>query len=131
MNDLVLTKMKKTRSPDKDSFLLRKEENEVGSPIETAIDIVKGYRESLDDIFTSLPFKYPFEYTLEQKSYSRWAVSEILDRLEHNTSIPPLVTIENFRSKLYEFSLINRRNSFIFEIAYEAIDDIIDMLVSQ
>lgn len=98
----------------------------MSSPTETAIEIVKDYGEYLDYCFTSLPY----EYTLEQVSYSKWAVLEILRLLNHYPSIPPLLIMENFRSKLYEFSRINQRTNFIFSIACEIVDNAIDILVS-
>lgn len=94
---------------------------------ESAIDTVKDYGEYLEDLFTSLPL----EYTLEQISYSRWTITELLYRLNRYASIPPLLTMENLRNKLYEFSRINQRTSSIFTIAYRTVDDAIDLLISQ
>ncbi len=99
----------------------------MSSPNETAKEIVKDYGEYLEDLFSSLPL----EYTLEQISYSRWAISKLLSKLDRYASIPPLLTMENFRNKLYEFSCINKRTSLIFVVAYRTVDDAIDLLVSQ
>ena len=41
----------------------------------TAIDIVKDYEGYLEDLFFSLPM----EYSLEEMSYSMWAISELLE----------------------------------------------------
>lgn len=99
----------------------------MSSANETVIDIVKDYGEYLEDRFTSLSL----EYTLEQMSYSRWTVNELLYQLNQYSSIPPLLVMENLRDKLYKFSCINKRTSSIFTIAYRTVDDAIDLVISQ
>lgn len=69
----------------------------------TAIEIVKDYEGYLEDLFFSLPM----EYSLEEMSYSMWAISELLEQLELNT-----------------------RNSRMFLIAHETVNNAIDLFYS-
>lgn len=73
----------------------------------TAIETVKDYGEYLEDIFCSLPL----EYSLEEMSYSRWAISELLERLEYCFPGAELSTMENFSRELDECSRLNSKNS--------------------
>lgn len=92
----------------------------------TAIEIVKDYSEFLEDCFCS----YPFEYSLDQISYARWAVSELLTRLEYCLPGDELLTMEVLSNKLDEYSRLNLRNSRVFSIAYEIVNNAIDLYFS-
>lgn len=92
----------------------------------TAIEIVKDYGEYLEDLFSSLPL----EYSLDQMSYSRWAISELLARLEYCLPGNELSVMEKLGSKLYEYSLLNSRSQHVFSIAYEVVNDAIDLFIS-
>lgn len=70
------------------------------------------------------------EYGIEQESYSRWAARELLACLERNPDVPPLITIENFRDKMDEYSCVNLKTSYIFSCAKDIAEWIIDLLIS-
>lgn len=98
----------------------------MGSPYIAAIEAVKAHKEFLEDWFNVSLFKY----TLKEKSYSMWAINELLLHLEQHPSVPPLLTMESFRDELYSFSLMNANNSSIFFTAYKAVEDAIHSLIS-
>lgn len=90
----------------------------------TAIETVKNYGEYLEDIFCSLSL----EYSLEEISYARWAISELLERLEYCLPGDELSTMEKFSCELDEYSRLNSRNSHVFLVAYEVVNNAIDLL---
>lgn len=103
-------------------------------PTEIAIEVVKDYGEYLDRVSSS-PYSYFYLLTkdengLEEISFAKWIVSEILCLLKQNNDIPPLVTIEKLRKKICAYSRLNNRTSYIFSIACDAIDDIVHMLIT-
>ena len=69
-------------------------------------------------------------YNLAQESYSRWAAREILTRLEKNPTVPPLITIEEFRDQMDKYSCLNLHTSYVFSCAKDMADWIIDLLIS-
>lgn len=71
-----------------------------------------------------------YDYCMEQESYSRWAARELLACLERNPDVPPLITIENFRDKMDEYSCVNLKTSYIFSCAKDIAEWIIDLLIS-
>lgn len=92
----------------------------------TAIEIVKDYGEYLEDLFCSLPF----EYSLEEVSYSRWAISELLTYLEICFPGDELSTMEKLGAKFKEYSKVNTRSEHMFSIAYEVVNNAIDLFYS-
>lgn len=92
----------------------------------TAIEITKDYGEYLEDIFCSLPL----EYSLDQMSYSRWAISELLARLEYCLPGDELSTMEDLSNKFDEYSRLNSRNSRMFSVACEVVNNAIDLYFS-
>lgn len=93
---------------------------------EIVIDAIKDYGEYLEDIFYSLPM----EYSLEQMSYSKWAISELLSELECCLPGDELQTMENLRNKLCGFSTLNSKSSHIFSIASDIVNNAIDLFMS-
>lgn len=73
---------------------------------------------------------YQQERNLEQESYSRWAINEILTLLENSDNTPPLIVIEQFRDKMDRYSCINPRTSYVFSCAKDIAEWIIDLLIS-
>lgn len=69
-------------------------------------------------------------YSLQQESYSVWAIKEILLQLERNQLTPPLVLIEKFRDQMDEYSCVNTRTSYVFSCAKDTAEWIIDLLIS-
>lgn len=92
----------------------------------TAIEIVKDYEGYLEDLFFSLPM----EYSSEEMSYSMWAISELLEQLECCPPGDELSTMENLSNKLDEYSRLNTRNSRMFLIAHETVNNAIDLFYS-
>lgn len=92
----------------------------------TAIEIVKDYGEYLEDCFCSCPF----EYSLDQISYARWAISELLYELEYCLPGDELSTMENLSNKFDEYSRLNSRNRRMFSVAYEVVNNAMDLYFS-
>ena len=89
----------------------------------TAIETVKDYGEYLEDIFCSLSL----EYSLAEMSYSRWAISELLERLEYCLPGEELLTMEAFGREMVEYARLNQRTSRIFLVAYDVVCNAIDL----
>lgn len=70
------------------------------------------------------------EYSLKQESYSRWAIKEILTRLEENQDTPPLIIIEEFRDQMNKYSCLNQFTSHQFSCAKDMAEWVIDLLIS-
>ncbi|GHV42274.1 hypothetical protein FACS189490_10890 [Clostridia bacterium] len=88
---------------------------------ENAISVIKDYEGWIE-------FKYDCRFnSFDEISYSGWTVKEILRILETQECIPPLILIETFRDKMWEYSRYND----IFLIAYHVTEEIIDQLTSQ
>lgn len=89
----------------------------------TAIETVKDYGEYLEDIYNSTPL----EYSLDEMSYSRWAISELLSRLEYCLPGDELLTMEALGKEMVEYSRLNSETSRIFLVAYDVICNAIDL----
>lgn len=68
-------------------------------------------------------------YSFKQESYSRWAAEELMASLKKETT-PPLILIEEFRDKMDKYSCLNPSTSFIFSVAKDTAECIIDLLLS-
>lgn len=90
----------------------------------TAIETVKDYGYYLEDIFCSLSL----EYSMDQMSYSRWAIATLLDRLECCLPGDEVKTMEELSDELVKYSRLNPRNSYLFLTAYEIVNNAIDLL---
>lgn len=66
----------------------------------------------------------------QQKSYSRWAVKELLSQLKTHPETPPLIIIEEFRDQMDKYSCLNPHTSYIFSCAKDMAEWIIDLLIS-
>lgn len=89
----------------------------------TAIETVKDYGEYLEDIYDSAPLEYSFD----EMSYSRWAISELLNRLEYCFPGDELLTMETLGKEMVEYSRLNSETSRIFLVAYDVICNAIDL----
>lgn len=69
-------------------------------------------------------------YGFRQESYSRWAAREILYRLENDRNTPPLIIIENFRNQMDEYACMNSCTSYMFSVAKDMAQWIVDLLIS-
>lgn len=72
----------------------------------------------------------PGQQEFEQFSYSVWAANEILTELMNTPDVPPLYTLELFREKMDDYSCLNKETSYIFSVAKDATENIIDMLIN-
>lgn len=84
-----------------------------------AVSIVKDYSDYLEFICELRG------YSLEQLSYAKWTVNEILKKIRVQQSLAPLAVIEEFRDKMYEYLKYSKK-SFIFYVAYDTANEIID-----
>ena len=67
------------------------------------------------------------EYYFKERSYSRWAASEILQRLKEGGNLTPIEIVEEFIDEMDDFSCLNdrRESKLIFSIARDAGKDIL------
>lgn len=65
-----------------------------------------------------------------QKSYSNWAAREMIARLARDPSTPPLITIEDFRYEMDEYSCVNPKTSYIFSCAKDMTEWVIGLLIA-
>lgn len=68
---------------------------------------------------------------LEQMSYTKWAASEILRYLNSHPNIAPISAIEDFEYKMNQFACLNRDTSYIFSVASNTADYIIELLLKE
>ena len=88
---------------------------------------------SLLENFIEDPFRFALLwYTCDglRLSYSIWAAEEMLNLLEIQTDIPPLVTIENFRDRVKEYMFLNTKTAYIFSVAYDTANYFVDLLTN-
>lgn len=69
-------------------------------------------------------------YSLAQESYSRWAGREIMVRLLRDNTTPPLIIIEQFRDQMDDYSCRNVHTSYMFSVAKDMAEWIIDLLIA-
>lgn len=65
-----------------------------------------------------------------QASYSKWAAEEAIRKMRDNPKTPPLIILEDFKEELDEYSCKNTYTSFIFSVAKDTIQWIIDLLLA-
>lgn len=65
-----------------------------------------------------------------QRSYLSWAAREMIARLARDPSTPPLITIEDFRYEMDEYSCVNPKTSYIFSCAKDMAEWVIDLLIA-
>lgn len=68
---------------------------------------------------------------IAQKSYTKWAVHEILARLRENRDIPPAIVVEQFRDEMEQYSCLNSQTSFIFSVAKDAAEWMLDDILAK
>lgn len=91
-----------------------------------AIGILKDYiYEFSDHIYTPWQ-KKEFQY----ETYSIWAAKELLVELSKNKNLPPLFVLERFRDKMDDYACLNKKNSFIFSVAKDTAEYLIDQLIT-
>ena len=66
----------------------------------------------------------------EQCSYQRWAVNEIMRRIEESEDISPIKAVENFIRTTYGFLCRKGKENPIFLTAYDVATDILGLLIA-
>lgn len=66
----------------------------------------------------------------KQSSYSIWAANEVLKYIKDHSSLPPVIAIEDFIYKMDIYSCTNPNNSFIFSVAHDIAEDILDIFLA-
>lgn len=89
--------------------------------IQVIQDYIKRLKHQPKELWLSTEF--------EQQSYSKWVANDILGRLKRERSIPPLQLLEEYRERMDEYSCCNSKNSFMFSVAHDTAEDIIDELI--
>lgn len=69
-------------------------------------------------------------YSSAQESYSRWAIREIMVCLIKEKTTPPLIVIEQFRDQMDDYSCRNMHTSYMFSVAKDTAEWIIDLLIT-
>lgn len=93
---------------------------------EIAKEIIKNYiREYSGHVYTPWQ-KKEFQY----ESFSIWAAKELLVEVSKKEDLPPLYVMENFREKMNDYACLNKANSFIFSVANDTVNYLIDQLIS-
>ena len=66
----------------------------------------------------------------KQSSYSIWAANEIMKYVKEHKSMPTIDAIEDFIRKMDEYSCMNPDSSFIFSVAHDIAEDILDIFLA-
>jgi len=81
------------------------------------LEILKSYREELFEPSYNWP-----EYQFLNRTYSRWALNEIINLVESDDSKPIGEVISEFWNKMDDYSEVN--DSIIFKIARNLANDV-------
>ena len=65
----------------------------------------------------------------EQSSYTRWAAKEVLRYVKEHNTIPPVMAIEEFVRKMDAYSCMNKHTSYMFSVAHDVAEDILDIFL--
>ena len=94
---------------------------------EAAKNVIRGYLADMQKIHAKNR-KWQFQL-FQQESYSIWAANELLNELRKNKKDPPLVIMEAFRDRMDAYSCKNKETSFIFSVAKDTAEVLIDILL--
>lgn len=119
MKSLPHLAMKKTKSPNKDSFSLS---SVVMCDSELAYSIIKEY---IDQHLFSPSFSWP-KYEFIKRSYAQWAAYEIIDRIMDKPFEMPICVIEEFIFEMAMYACYgeDEQRSFIFQTAVETAEEL-------
>lgn len=90
---------------------------------ERAIRAIENYIYELEEHSSSTK-----KSMIMQNSYSKWAAHEVLRYVKLRSDILPIQAIEVFMDKMNNFACVNRKNSYIFSVAYDIAADILNYL---
>lgn len=91
-----------------------------------AIQVVENYVGRLQ----RQPYPYWRSLDFAYQSYSKSAAIDILNILKKDATTPPLILIEEYKDLMDRYSCESKRSSFMFSVAYDTADDIIDELIN-
>lgn len=94
---------------------------------EVAKNVIRGYLADMRNIQAKNK-RWQFQL-FQQESYSIWAANELLNELRKNKTDPPLVVMEEFRDRMDAYSCKNKETSFIFSVAKDTTEVLIDILL--
>lgn len=66
----------------------------------------------------------------KQLSYRIWAAEELYDFVCKNDNVPPLEAVEQFIKKMDHYACLNSSNSFMFSVAHDTAEDVMDILLA-
>lgn len=66
----------------------------------------------------------------EQCSYTRWATKEVLRCIREQKNTPPIIVVEDFIRRMDVYACANPDNSYIFSIAHDVGEDILDIFLT-
>lgn len=93
----------------------------MGSSREIALSIIYDYLVDLEK-----PCRHRYSVgRFEWLSYSRWAADELIFRIIDSTS-HPICILEDFICEMYRYSKIGGKYHYIFSIAQDVADNILD-----
>lgn len=81
------------------------------------------------DDYLETPTRLASKGRFEQRSYSRWAIDEILRNIAESPSIHPVMVVESFIRKMDSFSCLDAQTSIIFSIARDTAEHLLDVLI--
>lgn len=71
------------------------------------------------------------KYSFKQNSYAKWAANELLECIRNRPTTSVIVTIEDFIRKMDRYSCMNLKNSYMFSVAHDTAEDILDIFLSE
>lgn len=92
--------------------------------IDSVISFLYYYIETID---LTEPMK---QSEFAQRSYTKWAINEIIEDIDSDRDTPPAITIENFAKKMDDLACSSRQNGWIFSIAYDTAYFVLDMIMT-
>lgn len=93
--------------------------------IENTIELIRRSYMSLKPPSKRIGRQYMLYF--KQYSYSRWAYKEAIRRIRADPNTPPIITLENLLRSMEIYSC-DHNDSIMFSIAYDVIEDIVDIL---
>ena len=69
-----------------------------------------------------------YSKTYEQRCHALWAANDIFRAVRQHRSVPAAVVVENYADKMNRFSTMHSKTSFMFSVAKDIAEDILDRL---
>lgn len=69
--------------------------------------------------------------SFKQNSYAKWAANELLECIKNRPKTSVIVTIEDFIRKMDRYSCMSLKNSYMFSVAHDTAEDILDIFLSE